>query len=594
MQRASIGKILLALVIACIYIYLFGIVQVVHVSADNDREIEVAIPEVTASAQTQKAPETTTIKLQSDKKPTLGDRKAQTTAATTAQTTTTTIKKRVPAPAATSIDNTVVVPETTTIAETPAPETKAPETTTTAPETQSVVPVPETTVAPETTAAPQTTPAPETTAAEGPTPDNSGAEQFTVYDQVTGTYKTGSARDIIAGAVVGEIWNEFPDEAVKAQAVAEYTYIKKQNEMGLRPTVSLKTDIYDRIYKLVDEVLGEAIYYNGEMIQSVFYASSCGYTNSAENVWNVYYPYLVSVDCPLDKTTDPNWGSTDSYSSDYMKNAVQSTLGITLTGDPSTWFKINSTLDNREHGWVTSVSVGGMTKANGKTIDGRVIRETVLGYSLKSAAFELKYDAGSDKFIFTTYGHGHGVGMSQYGAKALAENGYSYKQILHSREALENALSNYGGTLLIVSHDRYLINKLADRIVWLDKNGTVNIDGNYDRYIELKAAKEQAEQTNLAVQAKAVTEAKKNDYKERKERESTLRKLNGALKRCEQAIEDVETKTAELAEQMSKPEIATDYEKASKLSEEIAVLKEKEEELTAQWMELSEQIETFS
>lgn len=165
---------------------------------------------------------------------------------------------------------------------------------------------------------------------------------------------------------------------------------------------------------------------------------------------------------------------------------------------------------------------------------------------------------------------------------------------IHSREALENALANYGGTLLIVSHDRYLINKLADRIVWLDKNGTVNIDGNYDRYIELKAAKEQAEQTNLAVQAKAVTEAKKNDYKERKERESTLRKLNGALKRCEQAIEDVEAKTAELAQQMSQPEIATDYEKTSKLAEEIASLKEKEEALTAEWMELSEQIETFT
>ena len=165
---------------------------------------------------------------------------------------------------------------------------------------------------------------------------------------------------------------------------------------------------------------------------------------------------------------------------------------------------------------------------------------------------------------------------------------------IHSREALENALSNYGGTLLVVSHDRYLINKLADRIVWLDRSGTVNIDGNYDKYIELKEAKEQAQQTAKAVQEKAVAEVKKNDYKERKERESALRKLNGALKRCEQAIEDVETKTAELAQQMSKPEIATDYEKASKLSEEIAVLKEKEEELTAQWMELSEQIETFS
>ncbi len=407
MQKASIGKILLALVIACIYIYLFGIVQVVHVSADNDREIEVSIPDVTTPEQTQKTPETTTIKLQNDKKPTLGDIKAQTTAATTTETTTTTTKKRIAAPAATSVDNAVVVPETTTATTT---------VTTTA-----------TTAA--TTAAETTTTTAATTSAPAPAPDPD-EEQLTVYDQVTGSYYTAGAREIIARAVVGEIWNEFPDEAVKAQAVAEYTYIKKQNEMGLRPTTALKTDVYDRIYKLVDEVLGEAIYYNGEMIQSVFFASSCGYTNSAKNVWGVDYPYLVSVDCPLDKTTDPNWGSTDSYSSDYMKNAVQKTLGITLTGDPSTWFKINSRLNDREHGWVTSISVGGMTKANGKTIDGRVIRETVLGYSLKSAAFELKYDKNSDKFTFTTYGHGHGVGMSQYGAKALAESGYTYKQIL--------------------------------------------------------------------------------------------------------------------------------------------------------------------
>lgn len=408
MQKASIGKILLALVIACIYIYLFGIVQVVHVSADNDREIEVSIPDVTTPEQTQKTPETTTIKLQNDKKPTLGDIKAQTTAATTTETTTTTTKKRIAAPAATSVDNAVVVPETTTVTTTVT--TTATTAATTAAETTTT-----------TTAATTSAPAP------APDPDE---EQLTVYDQVTGSYYTAGAREIIARAVVGEIWNEFPDEAVKAQAVAEYTYIKKQNEMGLRPTTALKTDVYDRIYKLVDEVLGEAIYYNGEMIQSVFFASSCGYTNSAKNVWGVDYPYLVSVDCPLDKTTDPNWGSTDSYSSDYMKNAVQKTLGITLTGDPSTWFKINSRLNDREHGWVTSISVGGMTKANGKTIDGRVIRETVLGYSLKSAAFELKYDKNSDKFTFTTYGHGHGVGMSQYGAKALAESGYTYKQIL--------------------------------------------------------------------------------------------------------------------------------------------------------------------
>lgn len=160
---------------------------------------------------------------------------------------------------------------------------------------------------------------------------------------------------------------------------------------------------------------------------------------------------------------------------------------------------------------------------------------------------------------------------------------------IHSREALENALASYGGTLLIVSHDRYLINKLADRIVWLGKTGTVNIDGNYDRYIELKEAKAQSEQ---AVQVKAA-EGKKNDYKERKERESTLRKLSGALKRCEQAIDEIGLKTAELAQQMSQPEIATDYEKTSALAQEIEALKEKEEALTAEWMELSEQIESF-
>lgn len=161
---------------------------------------------------------------------------------------------------------------------------------------------------------------------------------------------------------------------------------------------------------------------------------------------------------------------------------------------------------------------------------------------------------------------------------------------IHSREALENALASYGGTLLIVSHDRYLINKLADRIVWLGKTGTVNIDGNYDRYIELKEAKAQSEQ---AVQVKAA-ESKKNDYKERKERESTLRKLSGALKRCEQAIDEIGLKTAELAQQMSQPEIATDYEKTSALAQEIEALKEKEEALTAEWMELSEQIEAFT
>ena len=161
---------------------------------------------------------------------------------------------------------------------------------------------------------------------------------------------------------------------------------------------------------------------------------------------------------------------------------------------------------------------------------------------------------------------------------------------IQSREALENALSEYGGTLIVVSHDRYLINKLADRIVWLDKSGTMNIDGNYDRYIEMREAKEKTQSEEI----KPLKESGKNDYKERKERESTLRKLKGALARCEAAIEENEKKTAQLTLLLSDPDVASDYEKANELSVEIVALKEKEDELTAQWMELSEQIESFT
>jgi len=400
MHKASIGKILMALSIACVYIYLFGIVQVISVSADTEAQpIVLSIPEATTPQATQKTPEATTIRLENDKKPALADRKEQTTAETTATTTETTTEKI------------VIKPVTTTTYE-------------------QTVPVPETSVTTATSVTTTVTTVDETPA---PVPEDPTGEQFTVYDHLTGSYYTGSAREIVARSLVGEISNWFPDEAIKAQAVAEYTYIKKENMRGNSPTTALRTaaeGVDDRIYRLVDEVLGEAIYYNGEMIQCVFFASSCGYTNSSLNVWGVDYPYLRSVDCPLDAATDPNWADTDSYSSEYIKNAVQNTLGITLTGDPSAWFKINSRLDNREHGWITSLSVGGMTVANGKNIDGRTMRETVLNYSLKSAAFELKYDKTDDEFIFTTYGYGHGVGLSQWGAKALAENGYNYKQIL--------------------------------------------------------------------------------------------------------------------------------------------------------------------
>ena len=259
MRKASIGKILMALSIACVYIYLFGIVQVISVSADTEAQpIVLSIPEATTIQVTQKTPEATTIRLENDKKPALADRKEQTTAETTATTTETTTEKI------------IIKPVTTSTYE-------------------------QTTPAPETTVITETTTTVDTTAEDTPTPvpDDPNGEQFTVRDHLTGSFYTGSAREIVARALVGEISNWFPDEAIKAQAVAEYTYIKKENMRGNSPTTALRTaaeGVDDRIYRLVDEVLGEAIYYNGEMIQCVFFASSCGYTNSSLNVWGVDYP----------------------------------------------------------------------------------------------------------------------------------------------------------------------------------------------------------------------------------------------------------------------------------------------------------------
>ncbi len=156
---------------------------------------------------------------------------------------------------------------------------------------------------------------------------------------------------------------------------------------------------------------------------------------------------------------------------------------------------------------------------------------------------------------------------------------------IHSREALEKALLEYGGTLVIVSHDRYLINKLATRIVLLKSDGVTRVDGNYDTYV----ATLETEEEKPVVKAE---EKKPNDYKLRKERESNLRKLKSALQRTEKEIEELEEKIAESTELLSSPEYSADYEKAMKLSVEIDEMKQKEEELTAKWMEISEELES--
>ena len=249
--------------------------------------------------------------------------------------------------------------------------------------------------------------------------DISTSETFTA--KFNGSTQTVNAYDLICWIVNNEMSPSFSDEAIKAQAVAAYSYVKYHNVNGLTPSVLVKKNPSDRIKNLVSEVWGVCCYYNGSVAQTVYMASSSGYTADAKNVWGGSVPYLKSVACPFDIGNDPNYGSTMKVSESSMRNMLESALGISLSNNPYNWLKVRNYVDGN---YVYELSVDGQ-----KTISGRKLRETVMGHKLKSAAFEVSYSDG--EFIFTTYGYGHGVGMSQNGANILAKQGYSYYEILN-------------------------------------------------------------------------------------------------------------------------------------------------------------------
>ena len=158
-----------------------------------------------------------------------------------------------------------------------------------------------------------------------------------------------------------------------------------------------------------------------------------------------------------------------------------------------------------------------------------------------------------------------------------------------SKEILEEALNNYEGTVLYVSHDRYFINKTATRILDLTNKKLVNYIGNYDYYLEKKeelteiyAPKEDEEILEETVSAT------KLDWKQQKEEQARIRKRENELKKTEKAIEELETRDAVIDKEMSDPQVATNVAKCVELSKEKAEIAEKLEELYEKWEELAQ------
>ena len=155
-----------------------------------------------------------------------------------------------------------------------------------------------------------------------------------------------------------------------------------------------------------------------------------------------------------------------------------------------------------------------------------------------------------------------------------------------SCEALEDALQSYEGTLFIVSHDRYLINKIADKVYSFEEDGVSCTLGGYDAYLEAARVRKPENQTAVQTESSRAVE-----YRVRKEQQAALRKSKAALRRIETEIEETEALIASLEEQLGDPEIVSDYEAVARLSHELEEARAKSEEQLSRWTELSEQVE---
>ncbi len=156
---------------------------------------------------------------------------------------------------------------------------------------------------------------------------------------------------------------------------------------------------------------------------------------------------------------------------------------------------------------------------------------------------------------------------------------------LASREILEDALEDFEGTILAVSHDRYFINRIADRIFYFDGDILKELNGNYDSYLELKAADTAPENEKKTVGAGGLS------YKQQKEAAARQRKLKTELKKTEEEIAALEERQNALEGRLCDPENSADYELMMRLSAELEEVKEKQLTALSRWEEISEELE---
>lgn len=163
---------------------------------------------------------------------------------------------------------------------------------------------------------------------------------------------------------------------------------------------------------------------------------------------------------------------------------------------------------------------------------------------------------------------------------------------IDSREVLENAINEFSGTVLFVSHDRYFINQVASDILDMQRDKITHYEGNYDDYLA-EQKKLQSSQPAEAVNSQSTVSAGKQSYQRSKEQQKNRRKLQRQVDSLEQTMAELEEKQTQLEEEMSKPEIATDIAKLTDLQKKLETAKEKADEVELAWTEAAEKLEDF-
>lgn len=237
----------------------------------------------------------------------------------------------------------------------------------------------------------------------------------------------------LLGVVLAEMPTTFEIEALKAQAVAARTYARKAWETGGKhEDGSVCTDPaccqayitpedylaqggtregVEKVRSAVAQTSGYVLTYEGKLIEATYFSCSGGSTESAVAVWGTDYPYLRAVDSPGEEKA-----VYDRDTVTFSAEKFQQALGTALDGTPEKWFREVSYTDG---GGVAAMTIG-ETSYTGSQL------RSLLG--LRSMAFSVNVQEGT--IVITTRGYGHRVGMSQYGADAMAVLGKDFREIL--------------------------------------------------------------------------------------------------------------------------------------------------------------------